>query len=819
MPSPAHYPDGTARSPRYSDDDEMIEPAYFRAVRSRSQSRCGTPAQENGDEAKDTARQAAGGNERRASSVWNASLPKPQLFSNIFFQDQLPSSSGSAQQGTPPNASSGLSPPKKTRNGASYHVLYLFDSPVEKTEAVRAHPTPPEPAPPPPPPETSPIETDQPPPPPLPPPEEPVAVPPSNDYYKTNVIGDTKFVSVNCAEIIRLHPSMLLPPPPPPPAPSSLGVRLSVPSQPATKPAPPPPTAPSTSSGVDRGLDFCRKSSAPTVRSTNKKSRQDGLLEENPSPPRSPRRRLSRSPGPRAPLCPSQRRETGSKTPAHESQPHASGSRTPGYRYDSNNVCNGARTPAHGSATPYHSVQTPRYCGGSPEYKGGARTPGYGGRTPNQGSYGARTPGCGGWTPGNGPNTPFYMPENNYGARTPNQGSQTPYYEPQSSGYGARSPGPRGPSRGPSTPFYTRDSPERGPHTPRDGARTPLFDGRSSTSHTAENPSLPGSAKSSGFNKAYAGHTPMRPPASYPDGTPRSPRYEDNEEEAMQVFFFLRLFSPTFLISSVNTSSCMTFHILNFWVFSPACGSCGLMFLYSSPSYMRSPKYTGSSNEEPQPVQPTNVPDSDPLSIHNRVRTPPPPERTAFQQNTPPAFPNASPMNGFGVMGQPGMPSFSPAPPQNPFMPPPPFGHPPFMFPNQFGMFPPPGMPPIGVPPPAGVPPPFFPGLHVPPSPFAPPQPLFASTPKPPTSSSNVPQQSNSPPKSDMPSTSTASGEPRPPTTTTSSKKCAPPQRAGGSVYLETPPPAPKPSAPTSKPRKEPKKRKRRRSYDRSDSD
>lgn len=39
---------------------------------------------------------------------------------------------------------------------------------------------------------------------------------------------------------------------------------------------------------------------------------------------------------------------------------------------------------------------------------------------------------------------------------------------------------------------------------------------------------------------AYAGHTPMRPPTSYPDGTPRSPRYEDNEEEAVYVSFFFR---------------------------------------------------------------------------------------------------------------------------------------------------------------------------------------------------------------------------------------------------------------------------------------
>ncbi|VDM72259.1 unnamed protein product [Strongylus vulgaris] len=38
MPSPRHYPDGTLRSPRILDDDDEIEPAYFRAARSRSQS-------------------------------------------------------------------------------------------------------------------------------------------------------------------------------------------------------------------------------------------------------------------------------------------------------------------------------------------------------------------------------------------------------------------------------------------------------------------------------------------------------------------------------------------------------------------------------------------------------------------------------------------------------------------------------------------------------------------------------------------------------------------------------------------------------------
>ncbi|EPB76094.1 hypothetical protein ANCCEY_04822 [Ancylostoma ceylanicum] len=171
---------------------------------------------------------------------------------------------------------------------------------------------------------------------------------------------------------------------------------------------------------------------------------------------------------------------------------------------------------------------------------------------------------------------------------------------------------------------------------------------------------------------------------------------------------------------------------------------------------MRSPRYS-SSNEETQPVQPPNVPDSDPLNPKNRARTPPPADRIGLQQNTPPAFPNAPPTNGFGVVGQPGMPPFSPAPPQNLFMPPP-FGHSPFMFPmqNQFAPTP------------------------VPPPPMS-------------NSSSNEPQQSNSPPKSaaSVPSTSTASTEPRPSSTNTTSKKCAPPQRVGGSMFLETPPPAP----------------------------
>ncbi|PIO53350.1 hypothetical protein TELCIR_25317, partial [Teladorsagia circumcincta] len=44
MRSPSMYADGTPRTPREDDEEEEAEPAYARAMRTRSQSRVGSPA-------------------------------------------------------------------------------------------------------------------------------------------------------------------------------------------------------------------------------------------------------------------------------------------------------------------------------------------------------------------------------------------------------------------------------------------------------------------------------------------------------------------------------------------------------------------------------------------------------------------------------------------------------------------------------------------------------------------------------------------------------------------------------------------------------
>ncbi|VDM66640.1 unnamed protein product [Strongylus vulgaris] len=233
--------------------------------------------------------------------------------------------------------------------------------------------------------------------------------------------------------LVSKESSTQLPPPPPPPTPSPLNAKC-----PSTQPESNL-TAGSTPSDAN-----ARKHPLATVRPFSKRSRQDGLLEENPPPPRSPRRTLSRSPGPRTPRCSVQDNEVESTTPMCGNHASSSGGRTPGYGC---HTAVGFPTPtsssqtAYGSTTPHFAAQTPRYCGNSPDYGSGAPSL-YRARTPHQGS---RTPAYGGTTSSAG--------------TTPYQSSQPRYYGSQTPAY--RSPGPRTSNYVPTSPSYSGDNRDR----------------------------------------------------------------------------------------------------------------------------------------------------------------------------------------------------------------------------------------------------------------------------------------------------------------------------------------------------------------------
>ncbi|ETN80562.1 hypothetical protein NECAME_02307 [Necator americanus] len=576
MPSPSYYPDGTPRTPHYSDDDEEIEPAYYRTVRNRSQSRSGASSRTENEEARDPARRQAMGAERPTSATWNGSLPKPQLFSNIFVQDHFPTPSSSVPQNMSPAEPVGSSVPGKNRNESTENAR----DPLSKEDVeVEPHPTPPNHDPPPPPNKPAAVESVAPPPPPPPPEEEP----PSCAYYKTAV-------------------------------------------------------------------DRTRKHSATTVRSVHKKSRQDALLEENPSPPRTPRCRVSRSPGPSGS---SHNIEFGSKTPTYDPHTSSSGGPTPAY---GTKTSSGMQwTSAHESTKPFCFAKTPQYHDGSPEYTNGASIPDHGIRAPIQGCqkpfYGSQTQAYD-RSPGPGPPS--------RGQHT--NGRQTPFHGSQSQNYGSRSPGPAIPSQEPQTASYAADPRLHKSRNSRDGSSTPSYGNRSSREQSRQ--SSRSSSRAHGLNTGYSGHTPMRSPATYSDGTPRSPRYEDNEEEAV-------------------------------------------------PSYMRSPGRKNSGSDGNTQAMRAEVPNNDPLSLENRARTPPPPENVASEQNTSSGFTN------------------------------------------------PPSTTPMPVPQPPNI------------------------------SMSGTRTPSSLPPHSTASTGSNAREEQQPTHSTATSKKSAPPQRVGGSVFLETPPPAP----------------------------
>ncbi|VDN26265.1 unnamed protein product, partial [Cylicostephanus goldi] len=135
---------------------------------------------------------------------------------------------------------------------------------------------------------------------PLPPPPEPPSIPPvsldddhgtpgmvlailnTGAFTHTECVGDT--YPCDFSDIIMIP----LPPPPPP--------AISPDAQPSPQPAP--------DDHVSTQDKNAKRRLTGTARVFSKKSRQDGLLEENPSPPRSPRRGISRSPGPHAPMSP-----------------------------------------------------------------------------------------------------------------------------------------------------------------------------------------------------------------------------------------------------------------------------------------------------------------------------------------------------------------------------------------------------------------------------------------------------------------------------------------------------------------------------------
>ncbi|KAK6024570.1 hypothetical protein OSTOST_09616, partial [Ostertagia ostertagi] len=72
MRSPSMYADGTPRTPREDDEEEEAEPAYARAMRTRSQSRVGSPTRMDST----TSERSATGN---ASTLSNGSVDRPSM--------------------------------------------------------------------------------------------------------------------------------------------------------------------------------------------------------------------------------------------------------------------------------------------------------------------------------------------------------------------------------------------------------------------------------------------------------------------------------------------------------------------------------------------------------------------------------------------------------------------------------------------------------------------------------------------------------------------------------------------------------------------
>ncbi|WKY08369.1 hypothetical protein Q1695_007691 [Nippostrongylus brasiliensis] len=224
-----------------------------------------------------------------------------------------------------------------------------------------------------------------------------------------------------------------------------------------------------------------KKISKGTARVPPSRSRQDALLEENPLPPSVPKRRMS--PGPHTPSY----QDDGSRTP---------GGRTPGY---------GSRSPGPG-------------CGG--------RSPG---PIPTPSAYGARSPGPGGCTPGYSSSFNSFNPERTLDPGTvPKFGARhcpaSPDYHGPRNGGGA-TPGNRTPQHcGDGGGQGTRFGSQAEPDANANFSRRPQSD----FGHRQNGNRTPTNSTSSHAQ----GYAPVRSSSQiYNDGTPRSPRYVDDEDE------------------------------------------------------------------------------------------------------------------------------------------------------------------------------------------------------------------------------------------------------------------------------------------------
>ncbi|CAJ0598659.1 unnamed protein product [Cylicocyclus nassatus] len=268
--TPLHYPQGV----QYYDDEEKLQlPGNCPPL---PQNRSGRSASNFVKEGNSVIRMNEDG-ENRAVKKWNSSVRKPHLFNNDLSRSEVLSNQPSAH----PSTSNCEAQPQRplqeivvkveeeqhsepcSRAEVSSPDLAANITTFSSYAATAAHTNQASPSPP----------------------------SAQNLPFLLDVHGNT----------INDHHRVLLPPPPPPPP---LDAKESA-SQSKSEHS-------STTAQCDKNA---KKRSATTVRMLNKKSRQDGLREENPSSPRLSRRQ-SRSP-----------RIHGSKTPTHEQV--KSGPRTP----------------------------------------------------------------------------------------------------------------------------------------------------------------------------------------------------------------------------------------------------------------------------------------------------------------------------------------------------------------------------------------------------------------------------------------------------------------------------------------------------------
>ncbi|WKY08370.1 hypothetical protein Q1695_007691 [Nippostrongylus brasiliensis] len=460
--TPAYYEDGTIRTPRgYDDDEEEIEPSYFQAIRSASNSRAGTPTPMEMEESRSNDRE-------EPSSSLQEELRRPRFG---FLAQQ---GSSDAHNAT-------------TSRNAQENMAKNGDVSNSKDAARQGdrRPNPPQnsgtnterngkPMPPKPPPPTQSHSSKRPTPPPLP--RSRPGTPsgdrrsPSSNSRRTPFREGTGPQSKNHQSDVKNDETSsggltgniaTLPPPPPPPLLPQFGSRFGT----------------ATSSASDATEKGEKKISKGTARVPPSRSRQDALLEENPLPPSVPKRRMS--PGPHTPSY----QDDGSRTP---------GGRTPGY---------GSRSPGPG-------------CGG--------RSPG---PIPTPSAYGARSPGPGGCTPGYSSSFNSFNPERTLDPGTvPKFGARhcpaSPDYHGPRNGGGA-TPGNRTPQHcGDGGGQGTRFGSQAEPDANANFSRRPQSD----FGHRQNGNRTPTNSTSS--------HAQVRSSSQiYNDGTPRSPRYVDDEDE------------------------------------------------------------------------------------------------------------------------------------------------------------------------------------------------------------------------------------------------------------------------------------------------